>query len=148
MLALELEKSRVKAFMNILLRGSVFEGFDVLKIEISAANLITIDGATEGDDGSAYYSSWSNLRPLVYEIIKFCSKPKFVKITFLYRDTATFHENARALTVNLTYENDNVYFTTSTTPREFTMDKTMERDWDTWVREYLAKTGYQVSDRT
>ena len=115
MLALELEKSAVKEFMGKLLRENLFDAFEIRMVEIYTNTRITIDGAAE----SGEFAAWGGVRPLVYEIIKLCSKPRQIKIIFSRKNPTEIHTNAAALFLNLVYENDGVTFTTATAQKEF-----------------------------
>jgi len=152
MLALELDKSAVKTFMGQLLRGDIFDIFEVRSIEIATATRINIDGLLEIEtekDKKPSFATWEALRPLVYEIIKASPKPKHVKIVFSYKaeEACDIHPNAAALFLNMTYENDGVSFTTGVSQREFALDKSLDSNWDEWVKAFFTKTGLSVNDR-
>ena len=137
MLALEMEKSEVKGFMGRLLREDLFDMFEARTVEISAAMKITVDCDSE----------WSVSRPTVYEIVKLCTKPKYVKIIFAFINATDIHTNAATLFLNLVYENGGVTFTTATAQKEFALDKSLDNEWDTWVRAFFANANITVTDR-
>lgn len=143
MLALELSNEMVKAFMGRLLREDIFDIFDARSVDIVTNVRIGIDtGCEEG------FMPWELLRPLVYTIVKESVKPKNVKIVFSYNSKvlANIHANAAALFLNLTYENDNVTFTTATAQREFAMDKSLDDAWDGWVLGFFKEKGLVVAE--
>jgi len=150
MLALELEKTVVKAFMSKLLREELFDLFEARTLEITAAVKIIIDGANVPQDDQPIteehsqpkrngFVLWNKLRPLVLEIIKLSAKPKHVKIVFAFPNPTEIHTNAAALFLNLSYENDGVTFTTATSQKEFALDKTLDAVWDEWIRNFFAQ---------
>ncbi|MCL2225300.1 MAG: DUF5721 family protein [Defluviitaleaceae bacterium] len=151
MLALEMEKSDVKGFMGRLLREELFDKFEARLVEVATTTKITIDGLriTEPTEENAAeppaFATWGEMRPLVYEIIKFSAKPRQVKIIFA-GDTE-IHTNAAALFLNLLYENDTVTFTTATAQKQFAMDKTLDNAWDDSTRKFFSDAGITVSDR-
>ena len=147
MLALEMEKTEVKGFMGKLLRENLFDEFEARAIEITAAAKITIDGLKESENEKPCFTEWSAMRPLIYEIVKLCSKPKYVKIIFSLKNINDIHTNAAALFLNLVYENDGVTFTTAAAQKEFALDKTLDTAWDTWIRDFFTKTNVTVTDR-
>jgi len=152
MLAQELDKSTVKAFMGQLLREGIFDIFEVRSIELATATRISIDGLleTEAEEGKKPgFATWEALRPLVYEIIKASPKPKYVKMVFSYKadEACNIHPNAAALFLNMTYENDGVSFTTGVSQREFALDKSLDNNWDEWVKAFFARTALAVNDR-
>jgi len=141
MLAMELDKDNVKGFMAKLLREEIFDAFEVRTVEVATTTRITIDGAAE----QGGFATWAAVRPLLYEIIKLCPKPRFMKIIFSCREEV--HTNAAALFLNLVYENDGVTFTTAAAQKEFALDKSLDFAWDDWMREFFAKNGLSVKDR-
>ena len=151
LLALELEKTEVKGFMGQLLRESVFDKFEVRSVEIATNIHIDFDGALADTDEhkKTCFTTWENLRPLVYGIVKASPKPKCVKIIFSCNndDACSIHPNAAALFLNLGYENDNVTFTTGVAQKEFIMDKTLDINWDEWVKNFFCKVGVNVAER-
>ena len=150
MLALELDKNDVKSFMGRLLREEIFDAFEARTAEISAFVRITLDGVKEApEDGAAKggFSLWSEVRPLVFEIIKASSKPRHMKMIFSHNAAEEIHTNAAALFLNVLYENDSLTFTTATAQKEFALDKSLDTAWDTWVRSFFEKIGVNVKDR-
>jgi hypothetical protein len=142
MLALEMEKTAVKNFMGNLLREDIFDTFEARTVEISATTRITIECRLESG-----FSTWAEVRPLVYEIIKICKKPRCMKIIFSRKDPQEIHTNAAALFLNLVYENDGVTFTTAVAQKEFVPDKSLDAAWDSQMREFFEKIGVVVLDR-
>ena len=144
MLALELDTSAVKAFMGRMLRENIFDQFEVRSIEIATNAFFSIDCKNE-----AGYLTWEYMRPIIFEIIKTSPKPKYVKIVFSYisEGAVEIHANAAALFLNLSYENDGVFFTTGVAQREFLFEKSLDFAWDDWVKGFLAKTGLAVRER-
>jgi len=150
MLALELDKQTVKTFMGQLLRSDIFDAFDVRSVDITTHVRINIDGLQDAEeDKKPTFAAWESVRPLVYENIKASQKPKLVKIVFSYnaQTAQEIHPNAAALFLNLAYENDSVTFTTGTAQREFLFEKSLDTNWDEWVRDFFAKVGLEVADR-
>ncbi|MCL2356067.1 MAG: DUF5721 family protein [Defluviitaleaceae bacterium] len=142
MLALELDKASVKIFMGKLLRENLFDEFEARSVEILAAVKVTVDGANESG-----FATWESLRPMAYEIVKMCAKPRRMKIIFSQKSADEIHTNAAALFLNIVYENDGVTFTTATAQKEFVADKSLDITWDDRIREFFAKAGIAVSDR-
>jgi len=145
MLALVMEESAVKDFMGKLLREGIFNSFDVRNIEIATTIHISIDGVAL--DKEKELSSWDDLRPLVYTIIKASTKPRFIKIAFFFQEPQSIHKNAKAVSLIMNYENDNITFTTATSQVEFVLDKSLDMAWDDWVRGFFLQKGITVSDR-
>jgi len=142
MLALELEKSDVKDFMAKLLKTNFFDDFQLRSAEILTATRITIDGTPQDD---APFATYGATRPLICEIIKLCSKPRHIKIILAHAAPISIHQNAAALFLNLSYENDAVTFTTATAQKEFALDKSLDATWDEFIRKFFL--GINVKDR-
>ena len=131
--------------MGKLLKENVFDNFHMRKIEISTDFKIEISELSKAEGARANY--WAAIRPLILHIIKTGAKPSLIKIIFSLPDTASIHTNAAALFLNLSYENDEVSFTTATSQREFEMDKTLDTCWDEWVRNFFCNKDIAVKDR-
>ena len=152
MIALQLDNTAVKPFMGQILRDDIFDAFEVRSIDISVATRINIDGLLEAEPEEGKkpdFVTWEAIRPLVMGIIKAGQRPKYVKIVFSYKaaQACEIHANAAALFLNMAYENDTVTFTTGVSQREFALDKSLDANWDEWVRGFFAKVGLQVTDR-
>ena len=70
-----------------------------------------------------------------------------LKIVFSHKDPPAIHENASALFLNLMYENGKVNFTTATSQKAFSLEKTLVSAWDEWVRIFFGTIGIAVTDR-
>jgi len=152
MLALQLDSTAVKTFMGQILREDIFDAFEVRSIDISVATRINIDGLLEAEPEEGKkpdFITWEAIRPLVTGIIKAGLRPKYVKIVFSYQAAGAcgIHPNAAALFLNMAYENDAVTFTTGVSQREFALDKSLDTNWDEWVRGFFAGVGLRVLDR-
>jgi len=146
MLALQLENTAVKAFMGQILREELFDQFEVRTIDIIADTRINIDGIKESEENTKFIK-WGALRPLIFAIIKASSKPKAIKIVFSHTTTEDIHPNAAALFLNMVYENDMVTFTTGASQREFSLGKSLDTNWDEWVKNFFKKAELKVNDR-
>jgi len=150
LLALELApgKTDAKGFMAKLLRENVFDKFEMRHIEIATNVKVTLEGAQADENGEKLgFSAWSTARPLVYEIIRLCPRPRQMKIVLSQKDAAGVHANAAALFLNILYENDSVTFTTATAQKEFSLDKSLDSAWDDLVRRFFASAEIYVRDR-
>ena len=145
MLALELGDDLVKGFMGRILKENIFDSFNVRSVDIVAKNRFSIDGELLGEIRG--YLPWNEVQPLVYEIIKQMGKPQSLKIVLSYKEPSEVHVNASALFLNLMYENGKVTFTTATSQKEFSMDRSLNSAWDEWVRSFFGSIGTAVKDR-
>ena len=146
MLALELSDDLVKSFMGRLLREDIFGDFKVRSVDIVAKNRFSIDGEI-ADGETKNFSMWNDVRPLVFEVVKLMGKPTVLKIVFSHKEPTSVHENASALFLNLMYENGKVNFTTATSQKAFSLEKTLNSAWDEWVRSFFSSIDVVVGDR-
>ena len=146
MLALELGGDTVKNFMGRLMKEGIFNDFKVRSVDILAKNRFSFDGEIAGSE-TKDFSLWSEVQPLVYEIIKRMGRPSVLKLVLSHKEPLTIHENASALFLNLMYDGGKVSFTTATSQKAFALERTLDTTWDEWMRSFFSSIGIVVSDR-
>ncbi len=149
----------VKAFMSQLFLGEAFDSFLLYELEIQTANQFKINGRLshkwyDSDElesiGDREYSFWKELRNLTFQIIKGNKSPQSMKIVFslpkenvkkvLERSGSSFlPEQVEGLFLNIKYENGGLHLITGSSVKIFSMDKTLEQEWDTEVIAFLKK---------
>jgi len=141
MLALTLPEEEIKGFMNKLLREETFDVFDVKSANIDSFARFDIAATEER-------ISWALIRPHVFYIIKSGQKPTFMKIILSMNqsEAETAFPDAKALFLNIIFENDVITITTGVAAKSFTMDKTMERAWDDYSRKTLISNGINFKE--
>jgi len=144
-LALEIDKADIKGFMGQLLKGELFDAFEVRSVDMTAGVRFNIEGML----AETGFVRWAVLRQVIYEIIKVSPKPQLIKIVFSYGavNMVQVHPNAAALFLNLIYEHDSIHFTTATAQKAFALDKSLEMAWDERVRLFFHKSGIKLTDR-
>lgn len=150
-----IEITEVKKFMAKLLLHQDFDHFLLSEAEITTFNTFHIDGhiqkkfyQTEEYEalGKPQMSSWSQIRPLCFEMIKGQKTPLRFKIVLKLpeKQVADFLEKQQlsyqpgdvgGLYLNLSYENGTLYCISGVSMQLFTMDKTLERAWDAFVKK-------------
>ena len=147
MLALTVEESEVRGFMNKLLREELFDAFEVRAVEINALTRVDISGELPGEERK--YVGWSQIRPLVFTIIKNHQMPKHMKIIFSCggETTGSIHSNASALFLNMIYENGTVNFTSATAQKQFSLDKTLDEKWEEYVNFFFRNNNIKVKNK-
>jgi len=146
MLALELPKEDTKEFMNKLLKTDCFDTFETRNIDLLLNNMISIDG-TNRKDQEASFASWSDLRSLVFEIIKLQGRPTSLKIVFSKAEPESVHHNAGALFLNIFYDGDVVNVTTAAGQKNFVMNKDVDNAWNVLVRDFFKNAKITLTDR-
>lgn len=153
-------------FMNSLLKGTMFDHFLLQEADITQAVSYTIDGAFNKD----YYSEeeleemdltdvsflpFSYIRPVCFELLKGKKKPVYFKFLFLLspknqastiaRSGSSFNsEDISAMYLNLTYKNNILTCTTGISYKLFSLDKTLEQEWDRLVKIFFRQNKIEV----
>ncbi|MEG1458588.1 MAG: DUF5721 family protein [Acetivibrio sp.] len=147
----------IKSFMGQLLLQEVFDNFLVSDIEIQTANFYKINGRLnknwfEEEEkeliSNREYSNWRELKGLVYQIIKGNKSPQSMKLVFqlskentmkiVERAGSSFSmEDVDGLFLNLRYEKGELTLITGTSMKTFTLNKTLEQEWDGNLKQFL-----------
>ena len=140
MLSLSIEQEFVKNFMNNLFKKDCFDLFQLKTIEITASHFVSI---TEPNNNNIDKTLWSNIRPIILNLLKHVTKPTRVKIVFSHPDTFSIHANLKSGSINILY-NETVNITTGASEAKFTLNKSHEVTWDAWVIDFLKKNDMGV----
>jgi hypothetical protein len=157
MTALKIED--VKAFTSRLFVREDFDAFLVKEVSIITYNSFTIDGhIRQGyytreeleEGGFEELSTWSMLRPFCFSLIKGKKLPGSFRIVLQLprRSLEGFAGKIgmdagqiQGLYLNIRYEDGALYCVTGTSMNLFTMDKTLEEEWDRAVKEFMRSHG-------
>lgn len=155
MIALKVED--VRTFTSKLFVKEDFDRFLVREIEIVTYNRFTIDGhirqgyfgEEELEEGKIEeFSSWKMLRPLCFNLIKGKKLPGSFHIVLQLTpdDVDRFAgicgagipgSQIQGLYLNIRYEEGSMYCVTGTSLNVFTLDKTLETEWDKAVERFM-----------
>lgn len=147
----------VKAFMNCLLIQNVFDNFLLSELDIITYNHFHISGSlNEGyystDEieslAGRKYSTWSEVKPIAFTLVKGNKLPLSIKIVFLLSSSNVENvlrkcgltmkaEEINGLFLNVRFEKGNVNLITGTSIKTFTLDKTLEQVWDEDIKTFL-----------
>lgn len=162
MIALEIKN--VKEFMNHLLGSEAFDSFYLEEASITTYNTFLIDGHMvdaffEGTDAignamakPALFSSWKQMRPICFSLIKGNRSPVAFKVVLHAGDryverikanpeTKANAAHIKALAVNIRFENNVLKCITGTSYDTFIMDKTLDNIWDSDFVSSLTAMG-------
>ncbi|MDE6619881.1 MAG: hypothetical protein K2K74_05200 [Lachnospiraceae bacterium] len=168
MIALEIKGT--KNIMNSLLRSEQFDSFLVEEAVITTFNTFHIDGhlvkefysseeleELETSQKSVIFSSWSDIRPVCFQLIKGKKTPVSFKVVLhaapqLVEKIAANPECGvaanliRSLVLNIRYDNGKVTCITGSAFTTFLMDKSAERLWEAYVRQLLSSFGLDFEE--
>lgn len=133
----------VKQFMGELFAGVAFDDFYVTSCEINMITKITIDGKRSKrwseDNGGKTFCSWKEIKELVYNVIRGSKSPSLFKIVFSKRDESEMEVYEGNGIITLKFEDDTATITTGYISKEFTLDKTAEKEWDIAVSKWFER---------
>ena len=151
----EVAGDSIKYVMNQLLKGAAFDIFQVRGAVISVFTKIEISGIldknfySEAERGNLNrnYVYWDEIKPFVLSLIKGGRTPNTLKIIFSASDdeVKALHNNASAMFLNFLYEEGKLRFTTAVGMNGFSMDKSADIVWDTYIKEFIDMNKWAVS---
>ncbi len=165
MIALKIEEQ--KAFTSGLFIGEIFDQFLVREASIVTFNSFTIDGRVRHgyysdeeleENRIEEYSSWKTLKAFCFSLIKGKRLPESFRIVFMLspggkekfvsgRVPGVTPESVGGLYLNVQYDNHEMSVVTGTSMNLFTLDKTLDKEWDESVKKFLKKHGIVFSEQ-
>ncbi len=151
-----------KEFMSKLLVSELFDDFLVEEAVIDTFNTFHIDGKLHKDfyrsdpdfdeeSFTATLSSWETLKPVCYSLIKGKRTPLCFKLIFhadekklesiIKSADAALQPKDITLGLNIRFSNGDVTLTTGTAYSVFTLDKSIEKAWDSFIPSFLENSG-------
>ncbi len=141
----------IKTFMGLLLTGDNFNVFNVTAVEVQSFIDFNIKGTLDKnylkeDEKDKKYINWSEIQPFIFSIIKGNKQPKKMIINFLLpqKYTDKLYENCSACFLNMKFENGEVTFTTATSQKEFSLDKSLDILWNEYVLNFFISKNIPV----
>ena len=157
MIALKLPEVRV--FMNKLLCTETFDNFLLQEAAIQGSISYHIEGTLHKD----FYSEeeleqehlnglsfipYGKVRTQCFDLIKGKRTPSFFKFVLLLSPMnleKTLQQSASSLTsadvtaafINLKFQNNSLLLTTGISYRTFTIDKSLDHEWDNLIKKFL-----------
>ena len=141
--------------MQHLLLKTTFDSFSLIEGEITTYNTFHIDGYLHKkffeDAPQKEYSSWGDLREFCFQIIRGKRTPlNFRFILSLPREdfedflnqqeiSAFRSSDLQGLYLNFKYDGTSLKCVTGISLSLFTMDKTLEKVWDNYAKEFFLK---------
>lgn len=157
MIALNL--SEIKDFMNKLLCTDTFDNFLLREADIRNACMWNVDGSINTDFFSAEeladqgleglsYMPFSYVRTQCFDLIKGKRTPSYFKFVFLLSPanlaktleqthSSFTPEDITGMFINLNFHQGKLLLTTGISYRIFSVDKSLEQEWDSLVKRFL-----------
>lgn len=155
---IQFEIQSVKEFMSQLLIGTLFDSFYIKEVSLTTFNTFTIDGhihknfftSEEWEEiGEPAYSTWEQLKPICYQLIKGKKTPLNFRIIFIASGQMVSHcldkaktnltsQDINGLYLHISYENGKIICTTGISLSIFTMDKSLEHYWDQSIEKFVS----------
>lgn len=169
---ISLAVSNVRNFMNKLLMQNVFDSFYLVEASVSSYCTFEISGRTNaawfssGADNSPSappfsYASWSTIRPHMFNIIKgektplkmkiilACTADEIERILRSDPDCSGIHaDQVSGMFLNISFEKKDLFLTTGTAMKTFTMDRSAEKAFDKVMSVFLARQGIESDSST
>ncbi len=153
--------SEIKPFMAKLLTNTVFDNYILKELEIQTFTTFHISGKFNEDffskeeleeRGSSRVVTWSELRGIAFSMIKGNKTPLAMKLIFQLPQDESEElvrslggklrpEEVGGLYLNIRFEKGELRIISGTAIKTFTMDKTLEQEWDSKVRSFLKQQG-------
>lgn len=166
MIALKIKS--IKHFMGKFLASEAFDIFMLEEASISTYNTFVIDGhqnrdfytTEEWEDKELRpydFSTWKQIRPICYSLIKGTRTPSAFKFTLHLipehaaailekGDTGITLQQLKALVLTIKYDGTSLTLITGTAFHTFIMDKSVDAIWDNAIRQFLDNRGIEYED--
>lgn len=163
---ISLNITEVKPFMAKLLMNTTFDTFLLHEMELSTFTNFSINGQFNEEfftkeeleeKANNKVVLWSDVRQMVFSMIKGNKTPLSMKIVFQLPITLCEQlvqrsggrlrlEEVGGLYLNIRFEKGELHIITGTAIKTFTLDKTLEQEWDAEVKNILKtnEIGYET----
>ena len=164
MISLKIEE--IKTFMAMLFTNTLFDEFTLREMEIQTFTTFHVSGQFHEDffskeeiveRGVENAVLWSDIRGIALSMIRGSKSPLSMKIVFQLPSNKVDKlleslggklraEDVGGLYINIRFDKNELHIITGTAIKTFTLDKTLEIEWDTWVKIFLGSQGIKYSE--
>lgn len=157
MVALKVED--IRRFTSELFIGSMFDRFWVREADIVTCNAFHVDGRVRPEfytpqemeeQEIGEFSAWETVKPVCFSLIKGKKLPGSFRIVLQLGKTQAERflaekrlpvrpEQVGGMYLNIRYENGELHCVTGTSVNFFTMDKSLDAEWDEAVKAFFKK---------
>ncbi|MDD4112986.1 MAG: DUF5721 family protein [Herbinix sp.] len=161
---ISLKIKEVKTFMAMLLTNSLFDEFVLKEMELQTFTSFHVSGQLHENFFSKEELEqrdtavlWGEIREIAFSIIKGNKSPLMMKIVFQLPDASVDKlietlggrlksDDVGGLFLNIRFEKNELHIITGTAIKTFTLDKTLDIEWDGWVKRLLKNKGIEYEE--
>lgn len=140
----------IKKVTTALFINNIFDNFLLVEGNVTTFATFSISGklnkeyfSQQESVPSEEYSTWENVKPIFFQIIKGKNLPINFKIVLALNPNIihTISDNAliSGMYLNIKFENNNLTITTGISHHSFSLDKSGEEAWDSYIKDFLTK---------
>lgn len=163
MIALKI--TNLKQFTTQLFLQDVFDGFLFLEGQITTFNTFQLDGFLNKEFyndveleeiGTRTYSTWKQMRPLCFQLIKGNKLPLSFKFVLKMKEEnvqkilsqkgLSEQFQVESLLLNVLYKNGIITCTTGVSLKQFSLDRTLDKEWDVLVRKFFQQNNIEFTE--
>ncbi len=149
-----IEITNVKQFMHSLLCTEAFDSFLLCEAHITTIAEYHIDGRRSAE-GDGTVPSYRLLRPVCYQMVRGTKAPSRMHFVFQLSpenqartieksNTPFTNQDIGGLFLNVLFQNEKLVLTTGISYKTFSLDKSLEQEWDRLVPLFLKNKGIQL----
>lgn len=164
MVSLKIED--IKTFTSSLFIGSLFDEFLMREAQVVTYNSFTIDGRIRSgyyteeevqEEGIGEFSRWKRLKPICFSLVRGKRLPESFRIEFalnqeqkekfLNKLGGQWRPDAvKGLYLGIRYGHGELHCVTGVSFSVFTMERSLELEWDSEAKAFLKNSGIIFSE--
>ncbi|ONI40879.1 hypothetical protein AN639_12870 [Candidatus Epulonipiscium fishelsonii] len=128
-----------KLFMKKLLKDTIFNEYEVYEIVLNTFTKFIIEGKRNTDFYSEQVSeciTWKEIQAYIYFLVSGKTLPTYFKFV-LFKRADPFN-----LFLNIVYKDNIITCITGCSYKTFTLDKSIEQDWDSEIQNFLLQNNF------
>ncbi|MBO6164180.1 MAG: hypothetical protein J6N77_03930 [Lachnospiraceae bacterium] len=147
----------IRDFTSRLFVKDTFDSFELAEAEFVTRYTTTLDGTLTEPQEDHLHATWGQVRPVAYAVIRGKELPhsfrlvlrlsdENVKKTLASLGLSISPEEVGALFLNILYNHEQLTVVTGCSLKTFSLDKTLEKEWDRLARRFFAKNQIPVEE--
>ncbi|MBR6537714.1 MAG: hypothetical protein IKT67_11000 [Lachnospiraceae bacterium] len=151
----------LKTFMAVLLRGELFDAWEVTEAKVETFFELSVNGRLKKDffeepeTVQRDFAKWGEIKEIFFQAVKGKRLPGMMRIVLaadrewterILNECGKVQEEAGAsLFLNIRYSANGCQVVSGVSHAGFTLDKTLDHAWDAALQEYFKRNGIAVS---